>query len=253
MSHTQLLALDGLSCGHCVKRVKEALEQRDDVEQAEVTQQEARVIGAASADDLIATVEQAGYHAKAVDSPKPKPLPAVAPPPEALATEPHIQPAAENLPVHHLLIGGMSCASCVSRVEQALQKVPGVSQARVNLGERSALVLGEAPADALMRAVTSAGYSAEVIDDEQTRRERQQVSAQQAMRRFSWQAALALLFGVPLMIWGMLGDNMMLSDANQTLWRSLGLITLLVMVIAGGHFYAAPGAVCVTARQPWIP
>ncbi|MDI9220821.1 copper-exporting P-type ATPase CopA [Pantoea sp. EA-12] len=237
MSHTQLLALDGLSCGHCVKRVKEALEQRDDVEQAEVTQQEARVIGAASADDLIATVEQAGYHATAVDSPKPKPLPAVAPPPEALATEPHTQPAAENLPVHHMLIGGMSCASCVSRVEQALQKVPGVSQARVNLGERSALVLGEAPADALMSAVTSAGYSAEVIDDEQTRRERQQVSAQQAMRRFSWQAALALLFGVPLMIWGMLGDNMMLSDANQTLWRSLGLITLLVMVIAGGHFY----------------
>ncbi len=42
MSHTQLLALDGLSCGHCVKRVKEALEQRSDVEQAEVTQQEAR-------------------------------------------------------------------------------------------------------------------------------------------------------------------------------------------------------------------
>lgn len=238
MSHTQLLALDGLSCGHCVKRVKEALEQRSDVEQAEVTQQEARVTGAASADELIATIEQAGYHAALKDDsthPKPEPLTATEPPPEALTTE--SQPAASTQAVHHLLIGGMSCASCVSRVEQALQKVPGVSQARVNLGERSALILGDAEADALVRAVDQAGYSAEVIDDEQTRRERQQVSAQQAMIRFSWQSALALMLGVPMMVWGMLGDNMMLSAENQTLWRSLGVITLLVMLIAGGHFY----------------
>ncbi|ADU68319.1 copper-exporting P-type ATPase CopA [Pantoea sp. At-9b] len=237
MSHTQLLALDGLSCGHCVKRVKEALEQRSDVEQAEVTQQEARVTGAASASDLIATVEQAGYHAALKDSPKSEPLTASEPLPEALTTELRSQPADDTLPVQHLLIGGMSCASCVSRVEQALQKVPGVSQARVNLGERSALVLGGArPAD-LINAVDQAGYSAEIIEDEQTRRERQQVSARQAMRRFSWQSALALLLGVPMMIWGMLGDNMMLSDNNITLWRALGVITLLVMMIAGGHFY----------------
>jgi len=241
MSHTQLLALDGLTCGHCVKRVKEALEQRSDVEQAEVTQQEARVTGAASASDLITTVEQAGYHAVLKDgaaSPKPDPLTATEPPPEALTTE--SQPATsieDSLPVHHLLIGGMSCASCVSRVEQALQKVPGVSQARVNLGERSALILGDATAEALVSAVDQAGYSAEVIDDEQIRRERQQVSAQQAMRRFSWQSTLALLLGVPMMIWGMLGDNMMLSADNQTLWRTLGVITLLVMAITGGHFY----------------
>lgn len=63
MSHTISLALDGLSCGHCVKRVKEALEQRDDVDQADVTQQEAQVSGHADAAALIATVEQAGYHA----------------------------------------------------------------------------------------------------------------------------------------------------------------------------------------------
>lgn len=237
MSQTQLLALDGLSCGHCVKRVKEALEQRSDVEQAEVTQQEARVTGAASASDLIATVEQAGYHAALKDSPKSEPLAASEPQPEALATESYLPPADETQPVHHLLIGGMSCASCVSRVEQALQKVPGVSQARVNLGERSALVLGAAqPAD-LIGAVDQAGYSAEIIEDEQTRRERQQASARQAMRRFGWQSALALLLGVPMMIWGMLGDNMMLSASNITLWRTLGVITLLVMVIAGGHFY----------------
>ncbi|MGK3142659.1 copper-exporting P-type ATPase CopA [Pantoea sp. C2G6] len=240
MSHTISLALEGLSCGHCVKRVKEALEQRSDVEQAEVTQQEARVSGDADAAALIATVEQAGYHAtqKAADTfPKPEPLTASEPPPEALTTESASYPAEKTLPAHMLLIEGMSCASCVSRVEKALEQVAGVSQARVNLGERSALVLGDVEPQSLVAAVDAAGYGAQVVDDEQERREKQQHSARSAMRRFSWQAAVALLFGVPLMIWGMLGDNMMLSDSNQGRWLALGLVTLLIMVVTGSHFY----------------
>ncbi|WP_062745084.1 cation transporter [Erwinia persicina] len=63
MTQVTTLALDGLSCGHCIKRVKETLEQRDDVEQAEISLTEARVTGKASADALIAAIEQAGYHA----------------------------------------------------------------------------------------------------------------------------------------------------------------------------------------------
>lgn len=240
MSHTISLALDGLSCGHCVKRVKEALEQRDDVDQAEVTQQEAQVSGQADAAALIATVEQAGYHAtlKTADiSPKSEPLTASEPPPEALTTETASHPAEKTLSTHMLLIEGMTCASCVSRVEKALQQVAGVSQARVNLGERSALVLGDADPQRLVAAVDAAGYGAQVVDDEQERHEKQQQSARSAMRRFSWQAAVALAFGVPLMIWGMVGDNMMLTDHNHTLWLTLGIVTLLIMVVTGSHFY----------------
>lgn len=47
MSQTIDLTLDGLSCGHCVKRVKESLEQRPDVEQADVSVTEAHVTGTA--------------------------------------------------------------------------------------------------------------------------------------------------------------------------------------------------------------
>ncbi|HAB74783.1 MAG TPA: Cu+ exporting ATPase, partial [Pantoea sp.] len=239
MSHTISLALEGLSCGHCVKRVKEALEQRDDVAQANVTQQEAQVVGSADAAALIATVEEAGYHATlSGDShPKPEPLTASEPPPEALTTVAETQPAQEHESAQFLLIEGMSCASCVSRVEKALENVPGVTQARVNLGERSALVMGDASAQQLVEAVEAAGYHAQPVQDEQERRDRQQSSARKAMRRFSWQAALALAFGAPLMIWGMLGDNMMLSDANRTLWLAIGAVTLLIMAVAGGHFY----------------
>ncbi|EJH4502987.1 copper-exporting P-type ATPase CopA [Cronobacter sakazakii] len=241
MSNTIELALDGLSCGHCVKRVKESLEQRPDVERADVTIEHASVTTTAPADALIETVKQAGYDAT-LAHPKANPLTESSTPSEALtAAQPEL-PAADNADdddSRQLLINGMSCASCVSRVQNALQGVAGVTQARVNLAERTALVMGHASAADLIAAVEKAGYGAEAIDDDAERRERQQQTAQAAMKRFRWQAALALAVGIPVMIWGMFGDNMMVTDANRSLWLVIGLITLGVMVFAGGHFYTS--------------
>jgi Cu+-exporting ATPase len=59
-----------------------------------------------------------------------------------------------------LPIEGMTCASCVARVETALLKVPGVGSAEVNLATESASVTyaeGAAP-EALVAAVRAAGY-----------------------------------------------------------------------------------------------
>ena len=71
-------------------------------------------------------------------------------------------------PVHalDLSIGGMTCASCVGRVERALRKVPGVQEATVNLATESARIQfappdggDDAAMDALLRrAVRNAGY-----------------------------------------------------------------------------------------------
>ncbi|WP_312689124.1 copper-exporting P-type ATPase CopA [Kosakonia sp.] len=239
MSHTIALDLDGLSCGHCVKRVKESLEKRPDVEHAEVTIERAEITGSASADALIATVQEAGYGAS-LSHPKAKPLAESSLPSEALTAANPELPAADDLDdSQQLLINGMSCASCVSRVQKALQAVPGVTQARVNLAERTALVMGSAPAHDLVQAVEQAGYGAEAIEDDIKRRERQQETALATMKRFRWQAIVALLVGVPIMVWGMLGDNMMVTDANRTLWLGLGVVTLVVMVVAGGHFYTS--------------
>ena len=237
MSNTIDLALDGLSCGHCVKRVKESLEQRPDVEQAEVTVTEAHVTGSASAEALIETIKQAGYGAE-LSHPKAKPLAESSILPEALTAATSELPAARDEDdSQQLLINGMSCASCVSRVQNALAAVPGVSQARVNLAERTALVLGSASAAELVQAVEKAGYGAEAIEDDLERRERQQETAIATMKSFRWQAIVALLVGIPVMGWGMIGDNMMVSDDNRTLWLVIGLVTLAVMVFAGGHFY----------------
>jgi len=59
-----------------------------------------------------------------------------------------------------LNIEGMTCASCVSRVEKALLKVPGVESASVNLAtERATVALGAGGSvDALIQAVGKAGY-----------------------------------------------------------------------------------------------
>ena len=58
-------------------------------------------------------------------------------------------------------IGGMTCASCVSRVEKALQKIPGVQDATVNLATESARIRFHAADQMearLRRAVRDAGY-----------------------------------------------------------------------------------------------
>ena len=65
-----------------------------------------------------------------------------------------------------LAIEGMTCASCVKRVEKALTRVPGVAQAQVNLATERALVAYDPAAaqpDALVEAVVKMGYEARPI------------------------------------------------------------------------------------------
>lgn len=250
------LQLSGLSCGHCTESTRKALEAVPGVIAADVSLDSAKVYGKVEAQTLIDAVEQAGYHATlpGAQSPKTEPLTHSAPSsPEYQAAASSTIPAAPNdikntqpdQPIAEpadndsvqLLLTGMSCASCVSKVQHALESVDGVEVARVNLAERSALVTGHPSNEALIAAVKNAGYGAEIIEDEAERRERQQQMSQASMKRFQWQAALGLLLGIPLMGWGLFGGSMTLTPETQTPWLIVGIITLLVMIFAGGHFY----------------
>ena len=66
-----------------------------------------------------------------------------------------------------LTIKGMTCASCVARVEKALIKVPGVLSASVNLATEQAHIQTHSPVTiaALQQAVSQAGYAATPILD----------------------------------------------------------------------------------------
>jgi Cu+-exporting ATPase len=69
----------------------------------------------------------------------------------------------------HLAVEGMTCASCVARVERALRKVPGVREASVNLATGVAAVgylPGTADVADLVRTVRDAGYQARPLEAE---------------------------------------------------------------------------------------
>lgn len=68
---------------------------------------------------------------------------------------------------HSLSITGMTCASCVLSVEKALKKVPGVTNAAVNLATEKATVIAadSVLAHSLIKAVENAGYSAATVQD----------------------------------------------------------------------------------------
>ena len=61
-----------------------------------------------------------------------------------------------------LNISGMTCGHCQTAVTKALQSVPGVQNAEVDLKTGQARVEGEADLQALLAAVTEEGYTAQV-------------------------------------------------------------------------------------------
>jgi P-type Cu+ transporter len=95
-----------------------------------------------------------------------------------------------------LAIEGMSCASCVGRVERALKAVPGVEGAAVNLAsERARVVVGPGiRPEALLAAVEEAGYEAKVQRPEASPAE----AAPQAGRAETLRLLLAAALSVPL-------------------------------------------------------
>ena len=63
-------------------------------------------------------------------------------------------------------VEGMTCASCVTRVERALRKLPGVAEASVNLAtERATVRMDEPDAEAAIAAIRKAGYEAHVHEE----------------------------------------------------------------------------------------
>ena len=127
-------------------------------------------------------------------------------------------------------IGGMTCASCVSRVEKALKKVPGVDSATVNLATESARI-AFAPSDQmdarLRRAVRDAGYEPRAAD-----------AAIDAPDASPWAGFMPVGIGLALsaplilpMIADLFGKHWML----PALWQFL--LATPVQFILGARFY----------------
>jgi P-type Cu+ transporter len=142
------------------------------------------------------------------------------------------EPVASNT-VMDIGIGGMTCASCVARVEKALNKVPGVASASVNLATETARIVVTDPAltDArLRRVVRDAGYEPRSVE----------AAEAQANNNSPWTGfapvGLGLVLSAPLVL-PMLGD---LWGQHWMLpaWVQFALATP-VQFILGARFYKA--------------
>ncbi len=135
-------------------------------------------------------------------------------------------------------IGGMTCASCVARVERALKKVPGVSLATVNLATESARVEVVPDAQAtqsismearLRRAVRDAGYEPRAAN---ALLDAPDASPWAGFAPIAWGLALSLPLVLP-MLGDVLGTHWML----PALWQFL--LATPVQFVLGARFYKA--------------
>lgn len=199
------LPIAGMTCASCAGRVERALSKVNGASAVSVNlaTEQARVQAPGdSLPALMQAVERAGYSV----------------PRQTL----------------ELSIDGMTCASCVGRVERALKKVPGVNSVSVNLAnERAHLqLLGQVDAQTLLDAVSKAGYSASVWQAERSHSDDQQ----KRLHRERWALICAIALALPLvapMLLQPFGIHWMLPA-----WAQFALATP-VQFIFGARFYVA--------------
>jgi Cu+-exporting ATPase len=139
-------------------------------------------------------------------------------------------------------VRGMTCASCVGRVERALKKQPGVTSAAVNLATETATV-EYAPArttpQELAAAVAAAGYE---TYDRTDRRAEERLTEERLLRR---DLIAGLAFTAPLLLLAMLHMVPALAlfvaplVSHQTMGTAQLLLAAPVQFYVGRRFYRA--------------
>ncbi|WP_085314930.1 heavy metal translocating P-type ATPase [Derxia lacustris] len=197
--------VEGMTCAACAGRIEKLLRRVPGVESASINlateTASVRAAGELGFDALRGAVERAGF----------------------------------SVGTRLLRIGvdGMTCASCVARVEKALARVPGVLSAEVNLATETATLrlAGQSDDDAaLAAAIERAGYTPRMPGAAE------RPDPQRAAARDGWYVAIAALLTAPLllpMLAELAGAHLMLDG-----WLQLALATP-VQFWLGARFYRA--------------
>jgi P-type Cu+ transporter len=198
----------GMTCASCVRRVERTLSEKEGVAEASVNfaAEKASVTydpTTTNPDDLIGAIRDAGYGADVRET--------------------------------TFSVTGMTCASCVGRVERALEKVPGVLEASVNLANERATVeylAGEVEPKDLEMAIEGAGYGVVREDSSvEDSHEREYRTLKADFLLAATLTAIILLGSLPHMLGLML--------PFPTGWLNLALLLLAtpVQFWAGWRFY----------------
>ncbi len=215
------LQVKGMTCASCVARVERVLTKLPGVVEAAVNLANERADVTFDADtvspaDIAAAVDRAGFQVPS--------------------------------DTKELAILGMTCASCVARVEKVLARAPGVTAAGVNLAtERASVDLrgGGASVQDLISAVEKAGYGAHKVDAGALSGDREQAAREAELKALGRDVLTAAAFTVPLVLVAMLRmvppiHAGMLSVLAERGWVSVELLLASpVIFYAGLRFYRA--------------
>ncbi|MBH02630.1 MAG: copper-translocating P-type ATPase [Xanthomonadales bacterium] len=208
--------VDGMMCGACVARVEKKLNKVEGVDNASVNlaTERAKVSLDTSINDVSAlfdSVASAGYEART-----------------------------ETL---EFKVDGMTCGSCVARVEKKLGKLEGVVEASVNLTTeraRVAYVPGLVDQAQLFESVEKAGYTAVALEDENADADDESPSEAYRLKKA---LMLAAAFTIPLFAIAMLHSVPSIASAMDRLlparaWTVIELVLAVpVQFYAGWRFY----------------
>ncbi|NBJ09772.1 heavy metal translocating P-type ATPase [Microvirga arsenatis] len=226
------IAIEGMSCASCVGRVEKAIRSVEGVLAANVNlaTEKAHVEFAPSAATPAAVAEAiraAGYE------------------PSDSAME--------------LKITGMTCASCVNRVERALKRVPGVLAANVNLATERASIryLGGADmAGRLIAAVEQTGYEAEAIRADRDLADRERAAREAEIAELRRSLAISAVLTLPVFVLEMgshfvpaIHDWVMGTLGHRTSWHLQFALTTLVLFGPGLRFFRK-GVPALLRRSP---
>ena len=232
MTRQQLtLPVQGMTCASCVNHVQKALSKVEGVEDVNVNLATEKAnlwfdtgVGVKT---LVDTVRETGYD---------------------VGTD-----------MVTLDIEGMTCASCVAHVEKALNKVPGVLKANVNLATEKAtvsFVQGAVSLSDFRTAVSDAGYavkekasgireaeSEEVVDTVAEEAERKMAEARRRMHRAWVFTAVIMVWMIPEMFFGIMWPNPIVFNLGMLLLASpvlfwIGRKTYSSGIRAALHGYA---------------
>ncbi|MFZ1885325.1 MAG: heavy metal translocating P-type ATPase [Rhodoplanes sp.] len=217
MSEDLSLRIQGMTCASCVGRVERALKKVPGVVDASVNlaTEDAHVVAdpaLVNANTLIGAVKGAGYE------------------PEVAQTT--------------FAIGGMSCASCVARVESAVRRLPGVVEANVNLATEKANISYFPKMLTLAKiadAIAAAGYTASPEDAQASAKSEDGKDGELLALRRNFVFATA--FTVPLVIVAMGKDipglrEVMFRLLPEHAWMWIEfLLATPVQLYAGSRFY----------------
>ena len=136
-----------------------------------------------------------------------------------------------------LSVPDMSCTSCVAKIERAFHAKASID-VRVNLADKQVIIRDDIALDNAKAIVQSVGYASEEVLDAKQAANARTVLEEKHYRKQMWQAVTGLGVGVPLMLWGLLGGQMHINNVNDQLtWGLVGLVTFVLMVTTGAHFY----------------